>query len=424
MGIKDWLNKLLKGGEVPSDPEEQARLKRHLAHLQRSGGTAANHPDVPGYRRQVRRDDRLLPKEPPKNYWERPDPVMGHEEAARSFSPSFRTRNRAIRSLVADTKLLKERGLPPWNTELHVARALDLTLGRLWWLAAHRFDDTITHYVQFRVPKRSGGHRVIMAPKRELKSIQRALLDKMVRHLPVSDHAHGFVEGRSVKTNAVPHVDRRVVLRFDLEDFFGTVTFGRVRGYLIAMGYGFDVATVVALLTTEAERQPVEVDEGLRYVPVGHRYCVQGAPTSPAICNAIAHKLDRRLAGLAESVDFAYTRYADDMTFSGDDEDRIGLFLRAVRDIVEDEGFRLNDDKTRVMRSGGSQKVTGVTVNETLGLSRKERRKIRAMIHRLETERDAGNADPAELDILRGKLAWVRMLNPDQADALQPDWLL
>lgn len=424
MGIKDWLENLLgKDGELPSDPDERARLERHLAHMQRSGGTAANYPDVPGYRRKVDRDERLLPKEKPENFWEKPDPVMGREEAARLYSPGFRTRNYSIRSLVGDVALLKERGLPPWNTESHVAKALDLTTGKLWWLAAHRFDDAVCHYVQFRVPKRSGGHRVIMAPKTELKAVQRRLLAELVGKLPVSEYAHGFVPGRSVKTNAAPHVDRRVVLRFDLEDFFGTVTFGRVRGYLIAMGYGFDVATVVSLLATEAERQPVEVDDEICYVPVGHRYCVQGAPTSPALCNAITHKLDRRMAGLADSIGFTYTRYADDMTFSGDDEDRIGLLLRAVRDIVEDEGFRLNDDKTAVMRSGGSQKVTGVTVNDTLGLSRKQRRKIRAMVHRLESERVSGTADPAELDELRGKLAWVRMLNPAQADALSPDWL-
>jgi retron-type reverse transcriptase len=257
-----------------------------------------------------------------------------------------------------------------------------------------------------------------MAPKKGLKAVQRSLLQLLSGGLAASDYAHGFVKGRSVRTNAEPHVGKRIVLRFDLENFFGTVTFGRVRGYLLAMGYGFEVATSLALLMTEAERQPVDVDGELRYVPVGHRYCVQGAPTSPLMCNAITTKLDHRLAGLAKAYGFSYTRYADDLTVSGDDESKIAVLLRRVGEIVEAEGFKLNQRKTRVLRSGNRQSVAGVVVNDTLGLSRKDRRILRAKIHRM----TASSPSP-EIHKLRGELAYLHMLNPAQAEALRPDWL-
>jgi hypothetical protein len=401
MKLLDWLGRVIKkdGAPAPAPGPEQR---------------AVDDPELPGRRRALHRDPRWLPKPPKKRYWDKRDPVLTVDEADRAFSPSLRTRHRGLRSLLADVELLSERGLPVWRNEADVADALALSVSRLRWLACHRYDDAVTHYIYFRIPKRSGGERIIAAPKRELKRVQRALLRQLVALLPVSDHAHGFVIGRSVATNARPHVGKRVVLRYDLEDFFGTVTFGRVRGFLIAMGYGYEVATAVALLCTDADRQPVEVDGEIRHVPVGHRTCVQGAPTSPSICNAIAMRLDRRLAGLAAASGFAYTRYADDLTLSGDDEGKIGMLTRAVGEIVAGEGFRLNRSKTRIMRSGGRQRVTGVVVNQVAGLSRAERRKLRAQLHQL------GPDTPARERVrLEGKLAYLQMINPEQAAALR-----
>jgi len=409
MKFFDWLKSLGK----PKPAQDGGAVVRDT--VQSSKQTAAEDARVPGFRRKLVRDQRYLPKPAKKNYWERPDPVLERVEAARAYSPSMRSRNEALRSLATDVELLRERRLPIWTRETELAEALAMPVKRLRWLANHRYDDRVEHYYRFRIPKRSGGYRVIMAPKTGLKAIQRSLYRLLTGRLPVSEHAHGFVPCRSVASNARPHVGKRVVMRFDLEDFFGTVTFGRVRGYFIAMGYNYEVATTLALLTTEAERQPVEVDGELSYVPVGYRYCAQGAPTSPSICNAIVMRMDRRLAGLAAAHGFAYTRYADDLTFSGDDQTKIGLFLRVVKEIVEDEDFRLNAKKTRVMRSGSCQRVTGVVVNETMGLSRKDRRKLRAQIHQM-----SADTSPAERAHVIGKLRYLQMLNPQQAAALWP----
>jgi hypothetical protein len=245
--------------------------------------------------------------------------------------------------------------------------------------------------------------------------IQRKLLEVLVEKLPVSEHAHAFRRGRSIRTCAEPHVRKRFVLKLDLKDFFPSVTFARVRGLLIAYGYSYPVATTLGVLVTEAERQPVEVDGNVFHVPIGERHCVQGAPTSPGICNALLLRLDHRLAGLAGKRGLVYTRYADDLAFSGDVDRNAANRVRALASrIIEEEGFRVNTDKTRLMGQGHRQTVTGVVVNQVLGLSRQERRRLRAMAHQLRGN-SSGEPRPALNAMLRGKLAYLSMLNPSQA---------
>src|SRR5262249_43241293 len=155
------------------------------------------------------------------------------------------------------------------------------------------------------------------------------------------------------------------------------------------------------------------------HVPVGLRHAVQGAPTSPGISNSLLLRLDRRLAGLARAFGFTYSRYADDLTFSGDDPAVVHGLRHQVSRIVADEGFEVNRHKTRVARSGRRQRVTGVVVNEVLGLSRKERRLLRAEIHHLAQQAKAGQIDEAQWRRVQGRLAYLAMLNPQQAEALR-----
>jgi len=370
-------------------------------------------PLKPGHLRQIRRDPRLLPKGK-RVYARNLKRWLGAGEARRFFSRSMLTRDRTVRDLLPDEAQLARYGLPVWRTEEDVAAALGVTVGRLRHYASHRPRERVRHYVTFSVPKRSGGVRWVHAPKRRLKTLQRRLLLLLVSKLPVSAHAHGFVAGRSVRTGAAPHVGRRVVLRLDLKDFFPSVTLARVRGLLLALGYGYPVAATLALLMTEAERQPVEVDGTVFHVPVSARVCVQGAPTSPGVCNAVLLRLDRRLAGLAKRYGYAYTRYADDLTFSGDDLGALERVRALAARYIQDEGFTVNRDKTRVQRRGGAQRVTGVTVNAGLGLSREERRRLRAMIHQEGRE----GADAERSAYIDGMLAYVKMLNPEHAEKL------
>jgi len=381
-----------------------------------SGGPLREH-----HRRRALRDKRLLPKvkSPARRLgFTQRKKVMTVTEAERLFAGTLRTRNRNLRDLLTDEAQLERLGLPLWKTEEDIAKALGVSLKELWYFAIHRERERQPHYVTFAIPKRSGGKRLIMAPKRRLKAIQRKLLALLVEKFPVSDQAHAFRRGRNIRTGAEPHVGKRFVLKLDLKDFFPSVTFARVRGLLIGYGYSFPVASTLAVVMTESERQAVEVDGTVFHVPIGRRHCVQGAPTSPGLCNALVLRLDRRLAGLAKRHGLAYTRYADDLTFSGDVEQAAAHKVRiAAGRIIEAEGFTVNDEKTRLMGRSTRQTVTGVVVNETLGLSRQERRRLRAAAHRLGR---AGAGEVPSASWLRGKLAYLAMLNPAQAAALDP----
>jgi hypothetical protein len=404
---------------------DTARLSQRGDDADASAGTVEiieldPQPLKPLHRRLALRDQRLLPKPKAGNPWALPrrrarSKVMEMDEATRLFAGTLRTRDRAARDLLCDREQLARYGLPQWSLETDVAEALGLSVARLRHLSIHRERERVIHYVQFAIPKRNGGERVILAPKRALKAVLRQLNCLLVARLPTSEHAHGFLRGRSIATHAAAHVGKRVVVRLDIQDFFPSLHVGRVRGLLIALGYSYPVAGTLATLMTEAVRQPVQVGEEIFFVPVGSRHTVQGAPTSPGIANAIALPMDRRLAGLARKLGFTYTRYADDLTFSGQDITAARALIKAVQRIVRAEGFALNQEKTRVMTRRGAQLVTGVTVNRELGLSRRVRRTLRAALHRART----GAPGAPTRQQLEGKLAYLSMLNKRQADGLR-----
>lgn len=418
--LKAWLgltrrrdiSRLSPSSAPTGKVEEQPDVLEEVVDL--SGG-----PLKEKHRRRAIRDPRLLPKSKSVGRQlglTKRKRVMSVEEANRLFSATLRTRNRGLRDLLTDEAQLSRLGLPVWRSEEDVAKALGISRRELWFFAIHRERERRCHYVRFSVPKRSGGSRIIMAPKRRLKALQRLLLTLLVEKLPLSDSAHAFRSGRSIRSGAEAHVGFPVVLRLDLKDFFPTITFPRVRGFLIACGYSFPVATNLAVLMTEAERQPVVVDGTVYHVPVGQRYCVQGAPTSPGLCNALLLRLDHRLAGLARKRGFRFTRYADDLTFSGDAPAAEVQKLRCLAArIIQEEGLIVNAAKTRVMRRSNRQIVTGVVVNQALGVPRKQRRRLRAMGHQLLRAEAAGTQDAERLAEFRGRLAYVRMINPDQA---------
>jgi hypothetical protein len=418
---------------MPAPAPLQPREKVIPVSLTTAPAPAADHvteaidlreqPLKPGHRRLTIRDRRLLSKHTTAQRASgpraKPAKYLEPDEARRLFAPTLRTRDRNLRSLDTDAAQLDRYHLPVWRSEAEVAAAVQLDLKALRHLSLHSTRDRVLHYVTFAIPKRRGGERLIMAPKNRLKAVQRALNAMLVSKLPVSAYAHGFRSGRSVRSNAQPHVGKQVVLRLDLKDFFPAIHFGRVRGLLVSLGYSYPVATTLGALMTEAPRQPVRVGERTLYPPVGSRSCPQGAPTSPGLSNAVVMKLDHRLAGLARKHGFDYTRYADDLTFSGNDPAAAHALRLAATRVVREEGFEVNAEKTLLMRAGGRQQVTGVTVNRVLGLSRRERRTLRAALHRAAQQRAAGKADAGLVARLRGKLAYVLMLNPQHAARLR-----
>src|SRR5215472_13345581 len=239
-----------------------------------------------------------------------------------------------------------ENELPPLDSAKQLAEALGLTIAELRRLAYHRDAATVLNYRRFTIPKRDGSARAIWAPLPRLKKAQRWILHNIVEKLLVHGSVHGFLSGRSTLTNAAVHADPKLVVKVDIKDFFSTVTLPRVKGIFRKAGYREEVATLLALLCTEAPREIVEHQNKKYYVALGPRCLPQGAPTSPALTNTLSLRLDRRLTGLAHRLGWRYTRYADDLTFSlpatHAGKPRLGALLGLVRRVVEAEGFRLH----------------------------------------------------------------------------------
>lgn len=320
----------------------------------------------------------------------------------------------------SDAARLAALSLPVLHTPADLAGALGLTIPRLRWLAFHTEVATRTHYVRFTVPKKSGGTRTLSAPHRALSQAQRWIFNNILKRLPVDAAAHGFVPGRSIVSNARPHAGRAVLVNLDLADFFPSVLFVRVRSVFQRLGYSGAVATLLALLCTECPRREVRYDGKTYFVATGPRGLPQGACTSPALANQVARRLDRRLAGLSQKLNLVYTRYADDLTLSSAEPipERIGYLMARVRHIAEDEGFTVNEKKSRVLRKNAAQIVTGLVVNDKPTLRRREIRRLRAILQRagkegLDRQNRAGH--PHFVAQLRGKIALLNMVRPELA---------
>jgi retron-type reverse transcriptase len=323
-----------------------------------------------------------------------------------------------------DAERLAAFGLPQFCTPAELAGWLDVRLGTLAWLV-HRFhekqhpdNERQAHYSFRWIRKRSGGWRLIEAPKPILKGAQQQILEEILNRVRPHQAAHGFIKGRSIITNAAPHTGQRVLVKLDLENFYANITFSRVVAIFRGLGYCREAAIWLARLTTSAvpKNIPFPGGEPAAIRPFLPRHLPQGAPTSPALANLSAYVLDVRLSGLARAFGARYTRYADDLTFSGGPEllGRLRVFLPLVTRIVRAERFRVNVRKRRVVRNNTRQTVTGVVVNEGVNVSRREYDRLKATLHNclrhgpLSQNRENHDDFAAHL---RGRVAHVTSLN-------------
>ncbi len=329
-------------------------------------------------------------------------------------------------------------GVPALASSADLADLLGVSSGTLAWLADVRSlerragDERLRNYRYGWIVRTNGAPvRVIERPKARLKAAQRRVLHELLMSIPAHPAAHGFVPGRSATTHAALHAGRRVVLRFDVEDFFAGVAAGRVWAVFRAAGYPEAVAHALTGLCTnvvpmhEWAAVPPARPPTLTAVTAHHRlgrrlatpHLPQGAPTSPALANLVAHRLDRRLAGLARSVGAMYSRYADDLVLSGDRElqRRARATRAAVAAIVADEGFVLHPAKSQLMHRAGRQRVCGMVVNVAPNLAREEYDRLRAILHDAATH-GPEHANRAGLPNFRahltGRVAWASSLNP------------
>ncbi len=316
--------------------------------------------------------------------------------------------------------------VPPLATTRELAMWIGIERDALEVLADRRgisrssTDPRARHYRYAWIPKPSGGHRLVEAPKPRLRTAQRRILDGIVSHIPPHDAAYGFREGRSVAGFAARHVGRAVVVRVDLQAFFASVFAARVIGMLRTAGYPEDVARTLAALCTH--RTPADVlataphRDAMDLARLETRHLPQGAPSSGALANLAAYRLDVRVAAFARELGASYARYADDLVLSGDRQ-----LARAAPTVVArlaaiaiEEGFALNFRKTRVMTASTRQRITGVVVNEKLSAPREELELLRAILHNCrrhgpETQNRAGHPDFRAH--LRGRVAWIASLD-------------
>jgi hypothetical protein len=339
-----------------------------------------------------------------------------------------------------DDARLSRFSLPCFHTPEELANWLEMPLGRLAWLV-HRFSDNSrpnteaeAHYHFRWLAKRRGGYRLIESPKRTIKAVQQKILGDILDHVPLHPTAHGFTAGRSIVTNAMPHVNQALLLKFDLADFYATVTFGRVTAIFRSLGYSREAAIWLARLTTSAlpANIPFIKQEPSAVLPYLRCHLPQGAPTSPALANLSAFSLDVRLSGLARAFGAEYTRYADDLTFSGPAPFGRSLrdFIPLVSQIIRQERFRVNRSKRQVLRANRALVVTGVVVNQKLNVRRRDFDRLKAILINCVREGPSTQnhtSHPRFAAHLRGRIAHVAHLNPARGAKLlaiydQIDW--
>ena len=282
----------------------------------------------------------------------------------------------------------------------------------------------LRHYESRVVLKADGTVRLIEAPKQRLKSMQRQILREILMPVPLHAAVHGFRPGRSIVSFAAPHASRAVVLRLDLRDFFPSISGPRVQALFRTLGYPEHVADLLGgLCTTTATpavwrsfNTSVSMEERARVRALYARpHLPQGAPTSPAVANLCAFRMDRRLSGLAAAAGAVYTRYADDLAFSGDVPfGRVAdRFSRHVAAIAAEEGFAVHMRKTRVMRASVRQHLAGLTVNAQPSVPRRELERLEAILTncvRYGPESQNRDGHPDFRRHLEGKVSFVAMV--------------
>ena len=331
------------------------------------------------------------------------------------------------------------RVLPRIDGIADLAALLDLDIGQLQWLADTKHwnrracSDALQHY-RYEWRARPGRiPRLLEVPEQRLRRVQRKLLISVLGLVPANDAAHGFIPGRSAATGAARHTASDTVISLDLTTFFARVTASRIYGTLRQAGFSESIAHTITGLCTNAVPPRV-----LAAMPPGgtpdERFALrralatshlpQGAPSSPMLANLAIRRLDSRLTGWAAAAGAVYTRYADDLTFSGSGTlaRRPDAFVRGVQRIIEDEGHSANPRKTRVKRQSVRQTVTGIVVNQHVNFGGADYDRLKATIHNCVIHgpeaQNRQRVDDFRAHLL-GRISWVESLNASRGQKLR-----
>jgi RNA-directed DNA polymerase len=329
--------------------------------------------------------------------------------------------------------------IPAIDSVKKLADWLHLDIRELEWFAdlkglgSRRCDIRLQHYHYRVLEKKSGSIRLIEAPKSRLKELQRQIQNQILRKIPSHPAVHGFVKGRSIRTFVAPHVGRHMVLRLDLQDFFPSLPAARIRALFRTAGYPEPIADLLGGLCTNAAPGDLwaqltsDISGDLRREMrslYGRPHLPQGAPTSPTLANLCAYRMDCRLTGIAHAVNADYTRYADDLAFSGDRafERCVERFATHAAAIVIEEGFAVHHRKTRLMRQGVRQHLAGLVTNQRINVARMDFDRLKAILHNcIRHGPESQNRDhhAAFRSHLEGRVGFVEAINPIKGKRLR-----
>ncbi len=436
------MKEMLNAGFLNITPEEMDDMKARMEELEKLnteihniGREINDVPDVAKILIEIRkqriervRNQRIIRKaEKAKKEQERQQNIKKNKTENPTYLGSVA---QGLNYNDTNYELLAKYNLPQINNLATLGEASNLSPQKWQWLSYHRQTTTIDHYNRFQIPKKKGGVRNISSPKATLRIAQGWILTNILEKIPVHESAKAFMKGGSIVHNATPHLNSDVVVRLDIQDFFPSVKYPRVRGFFKSLGYSSALSSIFALVCTDALRVGATLDNKKYFVAISDRYLPQGACTSPALTNLICWSLDNRLSKLSQKLGFAYTRYADDMTFSHPEKSaQTKTLLNITKTILKDENFVLHPDKTLVMHTHQRQTVTGVLVNHAQAtLSRRDLRRFRAFLHQYGTK---GEVEMSKIlgknatNYGRGYWSFVNMVNPDVAKKLvqKYDWL-
>ena len=305
------------------------------------------------------------------------------------------------------------------NEDLENTFDLAMKIGRknrvITWLLKSLAEKDKSLYHSWEIEKKNGGTRIITAPTGILKWMQKSILERSLYDIPTHPSATGFIPGSSIADNAREHCNSDVVVSIDLENFFPSISFPRVYGVLKAVGFTPRIAGVITSLCTWKGALP------------------QGAPTSPMLSNMVSYRMDQKLKSYFSKRGWKYTRYADDITFSYacKKDEKMGPVdgvIQVVRKIVEEEGFKVNEKKTKIMRKGRRQWVTGLVANEKPNILRRQFRMVRAAIHNASTHglekaaKKRGISNIKYEQWVSGNIAFFEMVVPKRVKAMKKKW--
>jgi RNA-directed DNA polymerase len=326
-----------------------------------------------------------------------------HFESEEDFIRFLREKGLSDEAIEKELKLakkLKQNSLPYFYDLNDFAKTIGISSDLI-----HLFvDKKRKAYCTFRVLKKRGGFREIDAPSKPMKAIQRWILDHILYNIDVGKYAHGFAPGRSIATNAAEHQGQKLVLGIDLKDFFPSIKYNRVLGYFKMIGYKEEIATLLTEMCTFKWRLP------------------QGVPTSPMLSNLIAWFLDINLAKFCEERELTYTRYADDITISGDNN--LPRYTSIIIKKIEEAGFSINEEKLRLLTQGTSQIVTGVIVNDKISVGKDSKRKLKAIVYNIKKNGpvlENRMSDPYFKERIFGHLGHAHLIDPEFARPLIED---